>query len=80
MPTGPGRYGPRAEVLLREDRALLVAIISLGGPDGPAFDVASVDVSQILRLPAVLRDVADSIERDHAAVLEVVQKQKQKLN
>lgn len=64
MPTGPGRYGARAEKLLREDNATLVLIVSVGGPGGPAFDVATSSPDQLEHLPAILRGVAKNIERE----------------
>jgi hypothetical protein len=67
MPLGPGRYGARAEKLLRDDNASLVLIVSIGGPLGPAFDVATADPAEIDKLPTLLRSVAKSIEREARA-------------
>ena len=65
MPIGPGKYGARAERLLREVDADLVVIITLGARDGPAFDVATTSPAHVLQLPAVLRRAADAIEMEN---------------
>lgn len=65
MPLGPGKYGARAEVLLREVGARLVVVITVGvRPEDGAFDVASVDPSAVAELPAILRRIANGIEQD----------------
>jgi hypothetical protein len=64
MPLGPGRYGARAEQLLRDDNATLVLIVSIGGPLGPAFDVATSSPEDLRLLPTILRRVAKDIERE----------------
>jgi len=60
---GPGRYGARAEALLRADGATVVLIISIGGPAGAAFDVAAVHPAALTEIPTILRRVAEDIER-----------------
>ena len=65
MPIGPGKYGARAAQLLREVDAGLVVVITLGGKDGPAFDVASTDPDYVLELPAILRRTADAVEAEN---------------
>jgi hypothetical protein len=69
MPLGPGKYGARAEQLLREIDAELVAVITIGGSKGASFDVASASRTHLAVLPIVLRQMADSIEADLAATL-----------
>lgn len=61
---GPGKYGARAEVLLREVDAELVVVITIGGRNGSAFDVATQNPTVLHRLPAILRDTATKIEDD----------------
>jgi hypothetical protein len=67
MPLGPGKYGARAEALLREVDADLIVVITVGGAAGGAFDVATVHPVHLLKLPGVLRRCADDIERQQRA-------------
>lgn len=64
MAFGPGKYGARAEALLREVNAELVIVITLAGRAGDAFDVATSNPILLRRLPALLRGVAEQIEHD----------------
>ena len=61
MPLGPGKYGARAEKILREVEGDLCVVIVLG-PDGPGFDVCTSNPFVLRELPAILRDVADQIQ------------------
>ena len=63
MPLGEGKYGKRAEALLREVGGDLCIVICTGR-DGPAFDVATTNPVLLATIPGLLRIVADSIERD----------------
>lgn len=69
MPLGPGKYGARAEALLREIDAEVVVVVTIGGRDGGAFDVACrTDATRrLFELPRVLRRVAKDIEREQEA-------------
>lgn len=64
MPLGPGKYGARAAALLADDDAAALIIISIGGPAGPAFDVATRtrDDRLLAHLPKILRNVADALD------------------
>lgn len=65
MPLGPGKYGARAEQLLREVGGRLVVVITIGhAPNMSAFDVASADPEILLHIPETLRGVAAAIEAD----------------
>ena len=64
MPFGPGKYGARAEALLREVDAELVIVITVAGREGAAFDVAVVRPELIKAIPALLRRTARGIKRD----------------
>jgi len=64
---GPGKYDDETMRLLRETRALGVVVLVVGGDRGHGFSV--VAPGHILsELPALLRGVADGIERDYAKV------------
>lgn len=60
---GPGKDGANAEDLLRKFGGKLCLVILVDGVDGSAFDVAAVDPVEVLRIPEILRHVADDIER-----------------
>lgn len=65
MPLGPGRYGARAEALMREVGGDLCVIITLhGGADRSAFDVATSNPELLRALPRILREVATLMEQD----------------
>lgn len=63
MPLGPGKYGRNAEALLKQFGGTL-AVVILYGTKGAGFDVAVTDPQELRALPTILRDLADSIERD----------------
>ena len=63
MPHGPGKYDDVATVALKSTKARGVIVMVFDGEKGTGFSVqAPADVQ--LRLPVILRDVADQIERD----------------
>lgn len=64
---GPGKYGARAEAMLREVDATAVVVITVGGIAGSAFDLATRDPLVLATLPALLRKCADEIARDIGA-------------
>ena len=64
MAIGPGKYGARAEQLLREVQARMVVVITVEGVDGGAFDVATDDPVLLAQLPEILRSTADRIAAD----------------
>jgi hypothetical protein len=64
MPIGPGKYGARAEQLLKEVGGELCLVLLLGGDKGPAFDVCCTNPALLLQLPLLLRDLADNIANE----------------
>lgn len=61
MPLGPGKYGARAEQLLREVGAQLVIVITIDGAAGSAFDVATSNPALLAELPAILHRTAERV-------------------
>jgi len=62
MPLGPGKYDELATYVREQAQADGVAVIVLNGNKGNGFSLqAPLDVT--LRLPALLRFMADEIER-----------------
>jgi hypothetical protein len=64
MAFGPGRYDAEATTLRETTDARAVVVIVLTGKRGDGFSVQTDDPTLLLRLPALLRNVAASIERD----------------
>lgn len=63
MATGPGKYDPLATLVSEGARAEGVIVIVIKGKHGSGFSVqATAEIT--LRLPELLRSVADDIERD----------------
>lgn len=68
---GPGKYGDETEALLQQLGAKGVLLLVLDGNKGHGmsfsyewtFDVAALS-AELAKLPALLRRVADTIERD----------------
>lgn len=69
MAIGPGKYGAQAEQILRKIGADLCLVVVVKGPHhtGSSFDVATVDPTMLMNLPAMLRSLADNIENDTKA-------------
>ena len=61
MAIGPGKYGARAEAILRDVGGELCLVIVLNGRDGPSFDVACSNPVLLGIVPGILRTVADDI-------------------
>lgn len=67
MPIGPGKYDKACERARRDTGALGTLLIIIGGKHGSGFSVTTVEHAQqsvIASVPALLRKVADDIERD----------------
>jgi hypothetical protein len=64
MPIGAGRYNDVVTWVREHTDGDLVALIILGGPKGPSFEVQTRDPALEVMLPGVLRVMADQIERD----------------
>ena len=64
MPIGPGKYGARAEQLLKEVGGELCLVLLLGGNKGPAFDVCCKNPALLLTLPDLLHKLAEEIRQE----------------
>lgn len=66
MALGPGKYDDITTMVRELTGAETVAVIIIGGSRGTGFDIQSTTPLPLSILPRVLRDVADSIEKDVA--------------
>ena len=64
MPLGPGKYDHLATAARQVAQARGVIVIVFEGKDGSGFSIQTRDPQLIVRVPAILRDVADGIEAD----------------
>lgn len=65
MPIAPdGKYDELALGLLLAQEADAVIVLIIGGPKGHGMSVASIDLESLEKLPIMLRELADGIERD----------------
>lgn len=64
MPMGPGKYDDLATYVRKHSLAKTAIVIVLEGYIGNGFSVQSTDAKISARLPALLRLMADDIERD----------------
>jgi 23S rRNA pseudoU1915 N3-methylase RlmH len=63
MALGPGKYDALATTVRKNAKAAGVVVVVLGGSRGSGFSVqATAEVT--LRLPELLRTIADGIEED----------------
>ncbi len=60
--TGPGKYDAACVHAFVETRATAAVLLILGGEHGHGFSVNTSDPGLVKLLPALLREVADSIE------------------
>lgn len=72
MAIGPGKYGARAEAILRDVGGELCLVLVLNGRDGPSFDCCCTNPAILATVPGVLRDLADSIAENVAADLDAL--------
>lgn len=63
MPTGPGKYDPECKRVLNDTLADAVLLIVIRGAKGTGFGANFVDTSLVAQVPAMLRRMADEIER-----------------
>jgi hypothetical protein len=72
MPTGPGSYDGEATWVQQRTQAHGVLLMILGGNKGNGFSLASYDIQATLEitlsLPKLLREMANQIETDIAAL------------
>lgn len=64
MPVGKGKYGHLAEDVLKKTQGIAAFVMVVGGKDGPGFAIASLTHGIAVKLPTLLRLVADEIEND----------------
>jgi len=63
MAKGPGKYDDLATYVMEETDADVVLVVVLNGSRGSGFSVQALAGGTLL-LPALLRMIADNIERD----------------
>ena len=63
MPTGPGKYDDECTRVRARLKARGVVLLVAGGKHGDGFS-AQVVGDDLIKLPSVLRAMADGIERD----------------
>ena len=63
MAVGEGKYDQISEQILLATKAHTVIVAIIGGVKGNGFSVTSADPEAQLKLPAMLRAMADDIER-----------------
>jgi hypothetical protein len=68
MALGPGKYDDVATIVRTQTKAQGVVVIVFDGHLGSGFSI-QVDAMVLLRLPKLLRLMADSVEADLAANL-----------
>jgi len=62
-----GNYDDEAERLIKETQAAAVVLMVLDGTKGSGFSVSGVEGNRdsvIVRIPAILRHMADEIQKD----------------
>jgi hypothetical protein len=65
MAQGPGKYDPECAKIQQDTKAAGVLLIVFCGDRGSGFSVAA-ELGVLAALPQILRDTADSIEKDFA--------------
>jgi hypothetical protein len=63
MAIGPGKYDELATHARESAQAAGVILIVFGGANGNGFSVQA-DAETMIRIPSILRTVADDVERD----------------
>jgi len=64
MTIGPGKYNDVCTYVRKRTRARAVILLVLEGSSGEGFEVQTADPMLLLRLPQLLREIAESIEAD----------------
>lgn len=62
---GPGKYDKETTAVRESTQAAGVLVIVFGGKDGHGFS-AQLPLELLLTVPAILRDVADQIDKSAA--------------
>lgn len=74
MPVGGGKYDAEVEHVYASSGGAVALVIVLGGPRGAGFSCKG-EVTEIMKLPSLLRTVADSIEEDQrTAMIEMLER------
>lgn len=63
MAIGPGKYDDLCTIVREEAEASLALVIVVKGKKGSGFSVQGKDLSDLVWLPAVLRETANQIEQ-----------------
>lgn len=63
MTMGPGAYDEETTMVMKRTKAHAVILIVIGGTKGEGFSIQSTP-EVILKLPVLLRDIADQIDAD----------------
>jgi hypothetical protein len=69
MAYGPGKYSALCSQAMLDAKAVACVLVTLGGEHGSGFEVVG-QPGVVLDIPAILREMADSIERDEKKVKE----------
>lgn len=64
---GPGKYSALCAQAMAESKAVACILITLGGELGSGFEVVG-QPGVVLDIPALLREMADSIEKDEKSI------------
>lgn len=67
MAYGPGKYTALCRQALIASKGVGVILVVLGGEDGCGFEVQAQE-GVVLDLPALLREMATSIEKDNREI------------
>ncbi len=63
MPLGPGKYDEVASMAMQLTQARGVVLIVIDGSRGEGFEVQTHDAKLLAAMPAILRHMADVIEK-----------------
>ena len=63
-PVGPGKYDDACTAAMTATGAEAIVLVVIDGDRGNGFSVQSHNLANAMRLPRLLRDVADGIEAD----------------
>lgn len=61
---GPGKYDDLATQAMEASHATAVVVIVFGGDKGSGFSVQTADLNLLTKMPQILRNMADDIDRD----------------
>jgi hypothetical protein len=64
MPAGPGKYDAECQKVFFDVEAQTVLMVVVRGNKGNGFSVISTDMGLVVKMPGMLRDIADQLQRD----------------